>query len=181
MCKLSKLCLGLGLALLYTLIGPLLGHAQSLSLIDDMNFGITDVANNPPGGTVQMGPDAAITYGSNLNGTGTGVAGKVQLTGTTGQGIEIRCSSSATLAKAGGGSFNLTPVKASFTTAQTYATATDCNGAGVTVINGTLSANATDNIAYFGGQLDVGASTVQGMYDTSTMGGTPLTITVIFN
>ena len=155
--------------------------AQTLTVLDDMSFGMTDVAINPPAGTLQMGPNGFITYGADLNGSGSGIAGKVQLNGTTGQSVDIRCSSNATLARAGGGTIAIDPIKVSFGTAQAYGSATNCSGTGTTVLTETLSATATDNVAYFGGELDVNGLSINGTYNTTNGGGAPLTVTVIFN
>jgi len=160
------------------LVGP--AYSQTLSVLDDMSFGMTDVEANPPAGTLQMGPNGFITYGMHLNGSGVGVAAKVQLNGSTGQSVDIRCSASATIARAGGDTIPLNPIKISFGVAESYGTATNCNGIGVTVLTTTLSATATDNIAYFGGELDVNGLTINGSYNTGNTNGVPLTVTVIF-
>jgi Domain of unknown function (DUF4402) len=156
-------------------------QAQTLTVLDDMSFGMTDVEVNPPAGTVQMGPNGLVTYGTNLSGSGSGIAAQVQLNGSTGQNVEIRCSSSATIARTGGDTIPINPIKVSFGTAQSYGAATDCAGTGTTVINTTLSATATDNIAYFGGEMDVNGLNINGTYNTTLTNGVPLTVTVIFN
>jgi hypothetical protein len=177
MCKFLK-----GFVLLGALSAPFnVVWAQSLTVLDEMSFGMTDVEANPPAGTVQMGPNGFITYGTNLNGSGGGIAGKVQVNGTTGQSVDIRCSASATIARVGGDSIPISPIKVSFGTAQNYASAADCTGTGITVLTETLSATATDNIAYFGGELDVNGLNINGTYNTTLTNGVPLTVTVIFN
>lgn len=170
------------LVLCGAVLAPLgLTWGQTLTVLDDMDFGRTDVEANPPAGTVQMGPNGTITYGTNLNGSGVGIAGQVQLNGTTGQSVDIRCSATATMARIGGDTISINPIKVSFGTAQSYASATNCAGTGVTVLTETLSATATDNIAYFGGELDVNGLNINGTYNTTLTNGVPLTVTVIFN
>ena len=145
-----------------------------------MSFGATDVASNPPNSALQMGTNGTISYGSNLSGSGNGTAGSVQMAGTTGQGYDLRCSASATLAKSGGDTIPLSPVKVSVGTPQGYGSATSCNGTTTTVLSGTLSATGSDNIVYLGGQLDIGATSVNGSFSTTNVGGSPITLSVIF-
>jgi hypothetical protein len=155
-------------------------YAQTLTKLTDMSFGMTDVAANPPNSTLQLGPNATITYGPNLQGSGSGTAASVQLAGTTGQTIELRCTASATLTRAGGGSMTLSPVKISLGTPQSYGAATDCNGTTTTVITSTLSATSADNIVYMGGQLSTGSGSIGGTYSTTNVGGSVVELSVIF-
>jgi hypothetical protein len=106
----------------------------------------------------------------------------VQMAGTTGQPIEIRCVTTATLAHSNGDTINLSPIKVSLASPQAYNAATDCAGGGVTVLTGTLSVAPVNNVVYLGGQLDIAAASVSGAYNTTTnAGGVPITLTVIFN
>ncbi len=162
------------------LAAPSMALAQSLNNLDNMAFGVIDYNAQPPTGTARLGPNGSIAYSGNLDGDGSGTAARIEMVGTTGDTVEVRCSASATLARSGGGTLAFDVIKISHNIPQSYSAATDCAGLTTTVLNPVLSATASENILYLGGQLNPDGNNVGGTFRTNISGGAPFKVRVVF-
>lgn len=153
--------------------------AQTLGLISNIRFPTIEFAMNPLAGQIRMGTNGAMTYPTGASGASTGIPGQVQITGTVGSAVSIRCRRSATLLGPSGATLAINPAAVSIGTGQTYSAAPKCNGLTTTVITHTLTSNASQNILYLAGQLQSnGVTLVNGSYSIST--GNKITVRVVY-
>lgn len=157
-----------------------LAHSQSLSVQQGMAFGSIAFRGNPQSGNLQMGSNGTITYGPSTDGSGFGTPAQLTIGGAVDTVVDVRCSSSATLAHSSGATLTLSPIKISLATGQTYGTATTCAGLSTSSLSHTVSANGALNALWLGGQLQTNSQNLaNGDYGSQLSGGSTIIVQVI--
>jgi hypothetical protein len=171
----------LGLAFSLALLGVTPTLAQTLNRVNNLSFGIIDYDSSPATGNVTLGTNGTINYSGNLNGTGYGTPGLIEITGTASQVVDIRCVNSAILSDGNGRTVTISPFKVSVTSGQTYSNATTCIDIYTTVASHTLAGNTTTDRIYIGGQLQTtGVGMVNAGFDTQKTGGMTGQLQVVY-
>ncbi len=175
----SLKCVGYGL-LLSAVLAPY-AAAQTLTLLNDINFGKIEFAATRLAGQLQMGTNGVVTYGTNFTGNGTGTAGRIQIGGTTGLTASIRCLNTMVAVRSGAQNLTISPVKVSRQTPQTYAAGPNCRGLTTTAVTHVISATPSNNIIYLSGRLQTNNRVVgNGIYTTAGTGGTRGNVRVVY-
>ncbi len=154
--------------------------AIAISNVQDMNFGHIDYDVVHSGG-VRLGTDDSIVA---VSGSGLVLSGSVNHGALTvasdGSALEISCEQDATLANANGDTLWLHDTEITNGAGGAFGSATACSGIGVTplVVSGLAELK-------MGGQLIIGTALggnnlTGGTYSTANAGGSPLTVSVVY-
>ena len=158
--------------------------AQSVSSNSNLNFGLIEFDSNHMG-ELTLGTNGGVSLtGSGLFYQGNAMPGQITLGDTTGI-VEIRCDATSIMGgNAGGGSLTVTDIEASVSTGLPAGSATPCQGVGgsdpaAALVN--LDSNPNARVL-FGGKLNIGSGALNGgrTYSSSSAGGSPLTISIVF-
>lgn len=156
--------------------------ALALSGEVDMDFSDVDFVAPVAGGTVGLGTNGAIVYdGAVFSGAGTGTAGSVSITGTTGLTVDVECEVDATMGDGGGETIDVVSIEVDrLADVGASGTGTACAGIGSAAISFALAGGA--NVIRLGGVIDGDTASVgfgAGTYSTAT-GGDDIQIDVIY-
>lgn len=156
--------------------------AQTLSVISNMNFGSIEYAAPKLKGSINIGTNGTVTYGTNTTGSGLGTSGKVQMSAPVGTVAGIRCTKNATIAHSGGSSISTNNVAIRVGSTGPYGSGTNCRAnLNKNTITHTITATPAQNVVYIAAQLNSNNVTVTGgTYSSSISGGVPILIRVIF-
>jgi len=160
--------------------------ALSITKNSDMDFGQVDYTG-AHSGTITLGTDGSIAAtGTGLTTSGgSPTAGDLSVTGDGASLINITCETSGILEAAGGDQLTLQNTEISVNTGgagTTFGLGTACAGIGSGAVAADLSANPTTEVL-IGGEIDatgVGAIAESGAYSTTTGGGNPVTVDVVY-
>lgn len=143
----------------------------TLAPVQAMDFGGVDFTGVPAAtDTATLNTDGSIAYAGVFDGSGTGTAGEVQITGgSDGETVEVSCDMTATMNNGAGSSIQVTGIGISQTAGATTGTA--CAGVGTPSLTYALNLVANDRL-YLGGVLDgnTASSLVPGAHSTSPTG-----------
>lgn len=160
-------------------------HPITLTKQSDMDFGVVEkpaavVASD----RADMGTNGSITYAGNFNGSGTGTAGSVIISGVTnGTTLEVYCDRNITLRNTSGTSrIRVRNIEVAAEDARgAFGTGSACNNlTGAAALSFTYQATTRDQI-YFGGRLDgsTASGSINGFFSTANPSGNPLDVTVV--
>mgnify|MGYP003667721774 CR=1 FL=1 len=150
----------------------------------DMDFGTIFVAGTPGAGdTVNMGTNGLISYTGGFSGSGTGTAGKVDITaGTNSQTVNVFCDASATMTNGAGASINVTAIETVAEGSETsFGSGNACNGMGSVAASIVLNIGTLDTFV-FGGRIDGATATsfTGGNFSTANAGGDDIRVDIIY-
>lgn len=153
--------------------------AVTLTHVSDIDYGTIEFAAAPTGAdTVVMDTTGNLSYnGSAFSGATTGTTGAVNLTGTSGNPIDVYCDATATLTDSGGtNSINVTAVTINDGTA-------DHTCAGIGSVAFTFNPTGGTDAFTVGGTLDGGTvvgTIAAGTYATTNPSGNDIQIDAIY-
>lgn len=156
----------------------------SISSSTNMDFGVVEFSGTPGASErADMGTNGTISYAGTFTGSASGTPGSVTLSGVNnGTTLDVYCSQTATLKKAGGNSIDLTGIEVKPENARgAYGTGSACNGiSGASAMTMTYTSGSNDQL-YIGGRLNGStiSGTLGGSYSTSNAGGSRIAVTVV--
>ncbi len=151
--------------------------AQALVNPVAMAFGKIDFFT-PHTGSISLGTDGSVATSGNFSGNGIGVAGQLEITGTTGDVVEVSCAN-GTLAHSSGATLALFgEVVVGPGAVGPWGVGAACAGLTAVLLTHSINATAAENILFLGGRLT--PTTLQnGPYSTANPGGAPLGVRAV--
>lgn len=162
-------------------IGATLDARPALSISDseDMNFGIVEFAATHSG-DIRLGTNGTVTLnnGVGLVAYGTTQAGSITISSNGTTGMEVSCETSGTISDGVGNNLALSSIQVSAAVGgAAFGAATACAGIGTTPLG---LANTVTTV-YIGGAIaGLNNNLVDTTYNTSNVGGDPVTVQVVY-
>jgi hypothetical protein len=180
---LAKTSIVLSMLLLSMLVVPAAKAQLVLNKSNDMSFGTLEF-DASHSGTIQLGTNGAITVvgASGIAHNGSGTAGRVTITGTPLDVVELKCTNSGKLTASGGPGIDLTNVEIAIDNGAAFGSALACQGTKKNSPVVTTIDLATNNspVVLMGGALSLPNNGLSSeTYDTLG-NGKAITLTVVF-
>lgn len=156
----------------------------TLNKNSDMHFGKVEYSS-AHNGAVRLGTNGNINViGSGLVYVSGGAAANVSVTAGNSDVIEIKCDTSGTLTPDGGGSeLSIENIEVAINSGTAFGSGQECHGTGgadqpATTVDLSVTSNPTILI---GGEVVIPANELSALeYSTGNAGGSPITLSVIF-
>ncbi len=153
-------------------------RALSVSGVEQMNFSSIVVAQGAEG-TIRLATDGTISYDEGFSGNGEGAAGRLDLSGTLGEDVEIACETDGKLSN-GENTLPLLAAEMAVSSGVAFGEGDPCQGLSSAAVTHTLSSGSSSNSLFFGSRIDVSNAMPEGTFSTDQPDGEALTVRVTY-